>query len=91
MNSADSFLDQQNVQEQLTRKADLVGGKVPLSQLPDGTGGSANFIEVSDTYAGISVSTDKRIIYVEVDETNNDNISLYIHTGTVLKFLQTIA
>lgn len=49
------------------------------------------FIEVAATFAAIAVSTAKRLVYVTADETNNGDISLYIHNGTALKFLQTIA
>ena len=88
MTSADSFLDQQNVQEQLSRKADLVNGKVPEEQLPDSYLGS--IIEVADSFDTISESTTKRFIYVTADETNNGDTSLYLHNGTDLKFLQTV-
>lgn len=52
---------------------------------------SSNLIEVVATHADISDSIDKRFIYVMADENNNDNISLYIYTGTQLKLLQTVS
>lgn len=50
-----------------------------------------NFIEISATYSSISSSTSKRVIYILADENNGGLISLYIHTGISLKFLQTVA
>lgn len=48
-------------------------------------------LEISSTYAAISTSTVKRQVYVLVDETNNGDKSLYLYTGSTLKFLQTVA
>ncbi len=48
-------------------------------------------IEIADNYAGISKLTNRRLIYVVSDETNNGDISLYIHTGVKIVFLQTVA
>lgn len=50
-----------------------------------------SFIEVAATFAAIIPSTTKRLVYVQADETNNGDISLYIYNGTALKFLQTVA
>lgn len=48
-------------------------------------------VEIANSYATISSDTYKRLIYVAADENNNGNISLYLHNGTIIKFLQTIA
>lgn len=52
---------------------------------------SQSFIEVAATRAAVLPSTTKRLVYVQADETNNGDISLYIYNGTALKFLQTVA
>lgn len=58
MNSADSFLDQQDVQQQLSNKADLVDGKVPSGQLPDSAGGGT----LQTDFNASVVATDNPII-----------------------------
>lgn len=58
--------------------------KVPLSTVMVA-------MEIAPTHAGISASTAKRLIYVTADELNNGDTSLYLHNGTLLKFLLTIA
>ncbi len=53
---------------------------------------SFTFIEVAATFAAIGVSTATRLVYVTADETNNNDITLYIYVnGQGLKFLQTVA
>lgn len=47
-------------------------------------------IEIQNTYAGISTDTYKRLILVLTDETNNNDKSLYVHTGTGITFLLTL-
>jgi len=72
------------------------GGSTNASDLTSGTLNdarlSANVVlsEVVNTFALISGSTHRRLIYVTADETNNGDTSLYFHNGTTLKFLQTI-
>lgn len=48
-------------------------------------------IEIAATFALISAATNRRLIYVTADETNNGDTSLYLYTGTALKFLQTVS
>ena len=61
----------------------------------NGTGGSVLFgtigLETAATFSAINASTDKRLIIVTADETNNGDKSLYLHDGTTKIFLQTIA
>jgi len=60
-----------------------------------GNGGTGNFaglgFEPVDTFADISEETTERLIRVDADETNNGDKSLYLHDGTTILFLQTIA
>lgn len=64
-----------------------------LSVETDGTLNAliANFLEIAATYATVSNSTQKRLVYISNDETNNNDTSIYLHTGSELKFLQTVA
>lgn len=55
------------------------------------TGGCDGFLEIANTFSSISDSTKKRMVYVLTDETNYNDLSLYLYTGTQLKFLQTVA
>lgn len=48
-------------------------------------------IEVSANKAGVNTATTPRLVYVTADESNNGDTSLYIHNGSMLKFLQTVA
>jgi hypothetical protein len=70
-----------------TNAGDLVEGMLDDARL------SANAVlsEVVNTFAGISASTHRRLVYVIADENNNGDTSLYFHNGTALKFLQTVA
>lgn len=61
-----------------------------------GASGGGSQIEVVANIAAVTSSitadnTSKRFFYVLSDSTNNNDISLYIYTGTTLKFLQTVA
>lgn len=67
---------------------DLGDGKV-TAYSSGGSGGGAN-IEIADNYASIDPSIDKRFIYVITDEMNYNDSSLYIYTGSALKFLLTV-
>ena len=49
------------------------------------------FLELSATFAAIAGGPVQRLVVVAVDETNNSDKSLYLHDGTTLLFLQTIA
>jgi len=53
-------------------------------------GGVPETIEIAHTFADISTSTNRRIIYVEVDETNNGDYTEYLYTGSELKFIQIV-
>jgi hypothetical protein len=68
----------------------FVGG-IADGNLVEKVGGSGMALETAATYSAISLSTDKRFVLVTADETNNGDMSLYLYTGTALKFLQTIA
>ena len=48
-------------------------------------------LETAATFSAISSSTLQRFVFVTADETNNGNTSLYLYTGTTLKFLLTVA
>ena len=57
-----------------------------------GGGGGGAATETVGTYADIDQSdTSVRFIYVEADETNNGDKSLYLHNGTDLKLVQTFS
>lgn len=47
-------------------------------------------IEISETKAGIAGGTRKRLVMVRVDESNNDDGSIYLHDGSTLILLLTI-
>ncbi len=64
-----------------TDAGDLITGTLDDDRLS----GNVMFMEIAATYAAIDPGTRKRLIYVLADETNNDDISLYVHNGTVLK------
>lgn len=51
----------------------------------------SKLFEFVDDYVSISNNTNKRFIFVVTDETNNNDTSLYLYTGSELKFLQTVA
>ena len=65
----------------------IAPGKVKATSL-GGTGGSD--IEIATTYATISASTSVRFIFVEADENNNGDRSMYLYTGSTLIFLYTV-
>ncbi len=67
----------------------LVDGKVQ-AKVAAGSGGIGADIQVVDHFSDIGSSTVKRFIYVIVDETNNNDSSLYVYIGTGLKFLLTV-
>ncbi len=57
--------------------------------VPDGM--STLLLEIVDTYADINIDSDAtRLIKVNVDETNNNDTSLYLHDGDEILFLLTI-
>lgn len=45
--------------------------------------------EIAATYAAIdTMDATPRLIYVDADETNNGDSTLYLHTGTVIRIIQ---
>lgn len=74
--------------EILTNKS-ISGATNTITNIPAAS--LTGLVEIAATKAAVNVATHQRLVYVTADETNNGDTSLYLHTGSTLKFLQTVA